>query len=122
MRLLNDLYKTTSVSSGDAFAEYDVRLTTSHFIYRVHFPDYPITPGVCIIQVAQELLEDFISCPLRIAKIQNAKFLVGLTPMKEPVRFRIDKVVRMENMVKAQVKVYSSDVVFSKISFLCKTV
>ena len=35
-----------------------VRLLPESAVYRGHFPGYPITPGVCIVQIALELIEE----------------------------------------------------------------
>ena len=35
-----------------------VRLLPESAVYRGHFPGYPITPGVCIVQIALELAEE----------------------------------------------------------------
>ena len=57
MKLLNSLYSIRSKDVTDSFVRYDIHLDASHFIYQAHFPGDPITPGVCIIQIAKELLE-----------------------------------------------------------------
>lgn len=57
-----------------------VSLNPSHFIYKAHFPDNPITPGVCIIQMATELLEQALGWELEIDVIHNVKFLSLLIP------------------------------------------
>ena len=33
----------------------DIRLLPDNVIYKAHFPEKPITPGVCIVQMAVEL-------------------------------------------------------------------
>ena len=35
-----------------------VRLLPESAVYRGHFPGYPITPGVCLVQIALELIEE----------------------------------------------------------------
>lgn len=52
MMLENVLYKV--VSRGEGWAE--VRLLPDSPVYAAHFPGYPITPGVTIVQMALELM------------------------------------------------------------------
>ena len=52
MSLKDSLYHIVSCESGKAV----VRLDPSSPVYAAHFPGYPITPGVILIQIATELL------------------------------------------------------------------
>ena len=52
MSLKDSLYHIVSCESGKAI----VRLDPSSPVYAAHFPGYPITPGVILIQIATELL------------------------------------------------------------------
>jgi len=58
MKLRDSLYYINNKVTEGTAVRYDVQLDASHFIYQAHFPGEPITPGVCIIQIAKELLED----------------------------------------------------------------
>ena len=49
-------------------------------IYQAHFPGNPITPGACIIQIAQELYEQLCGHSVEILEVKNAKFLKTITP------------------------------------------
>jgi 3-hydroxyacyl-[acyl-carrier-protein] dehydratase len=46
------LYETVQADAGGA----TVRLLPESPVYRGHFPGYPITPGVCLVQMALELI------------------------------------------------------------------
>lgn len=52
MSLKDILYHIVSCESGKAV----VRLDPSSPVYAAHFPGYPITPGVILIEIATELL------------------------------------------------------------------
>lgn len=122
MRLKNELYTIKEKSVTDSEACYDIEVNPEHFIYKAHFPGEPITPGVCIIQIAQELLEDALGRTLRIVKVKNVKFLSVITPRQSmSVNYRIGKITEdaASGTVSAQVAVTSSDEVKAKISFVC---
>ena len=40
---------------------YTIKLIPSCVIYQAHFPGEPITPGVCIVQMAKELIEELLT-------------------------------------------------------------
>lgn len=92
MKLRDELYTVTdrqADSSGKMV--YTLRLNAGHFIYQAHFPGQPITPGVCIVQIAKELMEDHTGKPLTIQTVKNVKFLAVLSPVEIPVvTFEID--------------------------------
>ena len=71
-------------------ATYDVYFDPSHIIYKAHFPDQPVTPGVCIIQMITELASDITQQKLTLECAKNVKFLSLLIPSNEtPVRVEL---------------------------------
>ena len=74
--ILKDNFYTILRKDVDAMA-YDIRLNPAHTIYQAHFPGEPVTPGVCILQIARELLEDLLQRPLAVKSVKNMKFLSG---------------------------------------------
>lgn len=85
MELRDGLYTLTDRkvdSSGKII--YTLRLNADHYIYRAHFPGQPITPGVCIVQIVKELMEDHTGKPLSIRTVKNVKFLMVLSPVEIP--------------------------------------
>ena len=46
------LYETMAVDAAGA----TVRLLPESPVYQGHFPGYPITPGVCLVEIALELI------------------------------------------------------------------
>ena len=48
------LYETVSVDGSGV----TLRLLPESPVYRGHFPGYPITPGVCLVQMALEVIEE----------------------------------------------------------------
>ena len=103
MELKNSLYQITGKETNGTAVSYDLQLDASHVIYQAHFPGEPITPGVCIIQMAKELLEDHTGTAYEIS---------------------VDKITVAEDTkkskVQVQVKDIGTDTQFAKISIICK--
>ncbi len=78
MDLRNNLY--TISNSDTENGAFSILLNTNSVIYAAHFPEMPITPGVCVIQIVKELAEVMLGKKLSIATIKNAKFLKVLRP------------------------------------------
>lgn len=62
------------------FADFSVSFCPEHDIYKAHFPQQAITPGVCLIQMIKELIENVLHYPLRLSFIKNVKFINVLIP------------------------------------------
>ena len=54
MKLIDDFYKIVLLEKNDDSFSCKVSLNANHGLYRVHFPGNPVTPGVCLIQMASE--------------------------------------------------------------------
>ncbi len=63
--------------------EFDIRLNPDHVIYKAHFPGHPVTPGVCIIKIINEVLEVKMGCRLTLTEVKNLKFVVPIEPLKQ---------------------------------------
>ena len=123
MKLLNNLYSIRSKDVTESFVRYDIQLDASHFIYQAHFPGDPITPGVCIIQIAKELLEDYLGRNLGIQIVKNVKFLNVISPLKTPdISYAFEKIVTddSEKTYKVQTLIFSDELSMAKLSFTCR--
>ena len=122
MKLLNSLYRIRSKAVTDAFVRYDIHLDANHLIYQAHFPGDPITPGVCIIQIAKELLEDHLGRHLEIQIVKNVKFLNVISPVeKSRITYVFEKITTDDTtkICQAQVQVLSDGTPMVKLSFIC---
>lgn len=80
MKLLNDFFYIVDFIETDKAFVYSIKLNKDHRIYQVHFPNNPVTPGACLVQITKELLEKQLSCTVVLRKIVNLKFIKILTP------------------------------------------
>ena len=83
--LLEDFYTeivSTDLSTENTFTA-TVELNPSHKIYKGHFPEIPVAPGVSLIQLIQEVLAKKINHPLALKEGSNIKFLAMINPLKE---------------------------------------
>lgn len=119
MTLKDSLYKIISSNTEDK--SFDLELVPDCLIYRAHFPEQPITPGVCIIQIASELLDELLQCDNDLIAVSNAKFLAVINPLEtNSVTYNFKKVIVDEDAktVKVSVSVSNPDIIFSKLSLV----
>ena len=114
MKLKDSLY--TVVSQEERI--FSIKLNPDHVIYKAHFPEQPITPGVCILQIGLELLTEELKQTLRLSKVHNIKFVSVLSPVADPqVNFQFTQINPLDDkQIKAQISVLKDDLVFAKIS------
>lgn len=84
MLLKNNLYHILSANG----TEYTIRLNPSHPVFAGHFPGYPVVPGACLVQIAQELVSDRVGRPVHFTELRNLKFKQPITPVME-IRYTI---------------------------------
>ena len=51
-----------------------------HSIFKGHFPDLPVVPGVCMIQIIKELTEKYLKKHITLKSASNTKFLKVINP------------------------------------------
>ena len=74
MKLINDFYHIVATDESGDKSVYKVKLNAVHDIYSVHFPGNPVTPGVCLVQMATEILEQKFDKRLVLSTAVNIKF------------------------------------------------
>lgn len=117
MKLQDNLYRIISQTDSSA----QVELLADCIIYKAHFPGRPVTPGVCIIGMAGELLEILTGMRLSLAEVVNAKFLAVINPHEMPViTYTFSKLVADDAAatLKVTAAVTAGDTVCSKLSLL----
>ena len=129
MKLKNNLYKIISKEEVNSIFNYTVELNPSCVIYQAHFPGEPITPGVCIVQIGKEVIEDLLleqssaSRRLEIIKAKNIKFLSIISPNETHIlTYQVRKLgFSDDNMtIETQIVVNSDDKSMAKISLVLK--
>ncbi|MDR0536854.1 MAG: glycosyltransferase [Tannerellaceae bacterium] len=119
MTLKDDFYHIERHAAGEAQSfVFHVTLHREHFIYKAHFPGLPVTPGVCLIQMCKELMEEHVSAPLLLGKLVNVKFLAVINPDDCcRLQFTFTKVSTTDEGYKCTTTVESeAGVVFARLS------
>jgi len=79
--ILEDLYTVISSKTTEENSfEVTVQLEKDHKIYKGHFPDNPVTPGVSMLQIIKNNLEKHFQTKLFLSSATNVKFLKAIDP------------------------------------------
>lgn len=118
MKLSGDFF---NVDSADG-QRFTVTLNADHYIYRAHFPGHPVTPGVCLVQMVQELLAQSLGCGLFLRTVKNVKFVSIVSPLTDAkIAVNVTKLNVDEGQVTAQAQIVSaadSARLFTKMSLV----
>ncbi len=118
MILKNSFYHIVNYTADNS--TYEIGLNAEHKIFKAHFPERPITPGVCLVQIVLELMEVLTQKKLTITKVKNVKFLSVISPAaNNMVNYTFTKLIEEEHGYSAQVHVHYDDVSYAKISLSC---
>lgn len=82
--LIADLYTINSDKIVDGVQTTSITLDPNCEVFNGHFPDNPVTPGVCMLQIIKELTENRVGVSLFMKKASNVKFLMVINPKKTP--------------------------------------
>ena len=80
MKLQDNLYTILSQQETEGLATFQLSIHPEWPIYKAHFPGHPITPGVCIVQMVQELLQHALNRDVTLRKAKNVKYLAIISP------------------------------------------
>lgn len=81
--LLKDFYTVESTSRNGEMYATRLAINKTHEIYKGHFPDMPVTPGVILMQLFKEEVERITGKELLLEKASNVKFTAVVDPNKD---------------------------------------
>jgi 3-hydroxyacyl-[acyl-carrier-protein] dehydratase len=81
--LKNNFYSIQSQTVSEQGLSTIIHINPEHEIFKGHFPGKPVVPGVCMIQIVKELLDEAMSESLLFQKGNQIKFLQLLVPVSE---------------------------------------
>ena len=119
MILKDNFFTIKNQNVLDGKAEFRIKLNAENFIYQAHFPNNPITPGVCLIQMAVELFGLLKGASFGIKTLKNVKFTAPINPFEFPEVDFLLEFAEKENQVKVLIK--AKETVFAKISLVLST-
>ncbi len=118
MKLQDNLYTILSQQEEAGLAAFQLRIHPEWPIYKAHFPGHPITPGVCIVQMVQELLQRALRRDVTLRKAKNVKYLAIISP--EEVGELTVSFTKIEEQpdgsLKVQAQVASGETIYTKLS------
>lgn len=95
MMLLNDFFRISNTESSATEIWAELFINGDHKIFEGHFPNQPVVPGVCMMQMVKEIVEQVLGKQTNLINAAEMKFLAVINPLEN-------------NLVQATIK-YSED-------------
>lgn len=83
--LIPHFYSVKEFNFTDNQLKAIIELNPEHEVFKGHFPNNPVTPGVCMLQILKELTEQATNTNLFIKECSNVKFMALINPETNPI-------------------------------------
>src|SRR5688500_12932399 len=100
--LQGSFYTVLDNQSNDSSVNALLELNPDHHIFDGHFPQIPVVPGVCMMQMVKELVEDFTGQRLRLSRADHLKFLTIIDPRRNKL-LQVDIAINTNSLQNIQV-------------------
>lgn len=113
--LLNDFYTAAGkTKTGEQAFNCEISLNAGHPIFKGHFEQMPVVPGVCQTQMIMELLQEELGYNLRMTTGDNIKFTGMIVPTQHPKVMIEVSYTLVEDLIRSEAKIYFESTTFTK--------
>lgn len=124
--LLNDFFKITSIQKNpgeQGKVTVVCELNDRHHIFDGHFPEIPVVPGVCQLQMINEILGQIIGGEMMIRKGNNIKHTGIINPqINKTLHFVIAYEMQEDQSFKVNCNIVADEYTFLKFSGVLESI
>jgi 3-hydroxyacyl-[acyl-carrier-protein] dehydratase len=77
---LNDFFTYQVLESVPGAIKARVSINANHPLYKGHFPEQPVTPGVVLIEIIRTVLSSVLKKQLMLESAKEIKFIAAVLP------------------------------------------
>ena len=100
--LLKDFYKINGLETVEGTTSVIIAINKGHKIFKGHFPNNPVMPGVCMMQIIKEITEKVVGATLFMEKCSNVKFMALINPDKNNVLKLVLNISDIDGIIKVK--------------------
>ncbi|MBC7387919.1 MAG: hypothetical protein H7329_01790 [Opitutaceae bacterium] len=78
-------YKIENWSKKEEGAESQIIIDPAHPLFKGHFPQIPILPGACMVQLTHHLTEKYLDRKMTFIRAVQIKFMAMVNPETTPL-------------------------------------
>lgn len=114
MILLGDFFDIISLESDENSINALLEIDPGHKIFEGHFPNQPVVPGVCQLQMIKEVLEQQLQQQTQLHSAAEMKFLAVIDPTQNNIINVSIKYTIEETQVKATASLFREELMHFK--------
>jgi len=80
--LQGDFFEIQNIEVTGEVIIADLVINSSHKIFEGHFPKHPVVPGVCMMQMVKEIIEQVLEKKTNLVSANEMKFLAIIDPVQ----------------------------------------
>jgi 3-hydroxyacyl-[acyl-carrier-protein] dehydratase len=113
--LQNDFFSFTAPQIEGNTVKTIIELNAAHKIFEGHFPQHPIVPGVCMMQMVKEVVENVIGKETNLSIAHNIKFLTIIDPREnKTIQLNYNFTISEEGKIVIDAQLLNTTTVFFK--------
>ena len=112
--LTDPIFKILSINSTKGLISAALEVDINHEIFNGHFPEQPVVPGACMVQLVKDILEKRLDRTLQLKIANNLKFLELINPQVITNLYLQLAYTIEDDQVKVNGDLVAEDVVFFK--------
>jgi len=120
--LLKDFYKIEELVTVDDTTSVTITINKKHDVFQGHFPNNPVMPGVCMMQIIKEITEEVTEATLFMEKCSNVKFMALINPEINNVLKLVLNISETEGILKVKNTTHFEDTLALKLVAFYKRV
>ena len=115
--LKNKLFHIDSLEQNDGLIRCAIHIDATHPIFEGHFPGQAVLPGVCMLEMLKEVIEEAYANSYQLETASSVKFLTMFTPPQfTKAVFDIKPVVAADNKLSINATLKFEQHVFLKFN------
>ncbi len=114
MILLNDFFTIEQWNASEGAIDATILINKAHRIFDGHFPNQPVVPGVCMMQLIKEMLEHQLQRPTQLSTAAEMKFLAVIDPTRNNLISASIKYSVEEEQVKITASLFKEELMHFK--------
>jgi 3-hydroxyacyl-[acyl-carrier-protein] dehydratase len=117
--LQGNFFTVTHIQVGPDSIKAGLEINPSHEIFKGHFPGTPVVPGVCMMQMVKEIIEDMVGKEIRLLRADHMKFLAVINPeVKKTIQLDAKYSITEEKKISVVASLLDSGVIYFKFKGL----
>jgi len=113
--LLNDFFHITDQQIEGSEINALLIINAGHKIFEGHFPGQPVVPGVCMMQMIKEIIEEITLQKTNLIKAHDMKFLAVIDPVKNnAIQVNLKYSIEADNSIIVSASLFKDELVHFK--------